>query len=118
MSSSGDDPWKKLLGQTGTRAGAPQGSNPIKPPAAPVVPGSAPNMSSNPTRSLSGTAGSVPGVPRTPISGGSDDPWKALLGGSGKGLGSKANPAAPSVGQSPGIPLGIKKNDDVILGNK
>ena len=117
-SGSGEDPWKKLLGQTGSRAGTPQSSGPIKSPASPGIPGSAPKGGSNPTRSLSGTAGSsVPGTSRSSVSGGSDDPWKALLGNSGKGMGNKANPTAPpSAGQSPGISLGIKKNDDVNSG--
>ncbi|MDO5297173.1 MAG: hypothetical protein Q4F00_11225 [bacterium] len=112
VSGGSEDPWKKLLGQTGGRMGSAQGSSSLKSPASPGMSGAASKSGgSNPTRSLTGANGSgFAGAAHSSNSTGADDPWKALLGNSGKGIGSKANPSGAS---SAGMSLGIKKNDSV-----
>lgn len=112
VSGGGEDPWKKLLGQTGARTGSAQGSSSLKSPASAGMSGAAAKSGgSNPTRSLTGANGSgFAGAAHSSSSTGADDPWKALLSNSGKGIGNKANPSGAS---SAGMSLGIKKNDSV-----
>ncbi len=102
----GEDPWKKLLGQTGGRMGtSASSSSAIKPGPAVSTVGTAPmpGASLKPASGFNSSFNSG----RAAASGKADDPWKALLGAN-KGTGSK--PGGTSA-QPSSLSLDIKKFD-------